>query len=81
MPIFEGSRDKVVAVLLVKTIIALDPNDATPLRSIVAACERADTRKYCADLLVMPDDTPLYDLLNEFQNGKCTGGASLPVTL
>ena len=72
MPIFEGSCHKVVAVLLVKTIIALDPNEAMPLRWIVAARERADTlRKHCADLLVMPDDTPLYDLLNAFQNGKC----------
>ncbi|KAJ2741761.1 hypothetical protein GGI20_004962 [Coemansia sp. BCRC 34301] len=58
VPVFEGERVNVVGVLLVKSLILLDPDDAVPVR---------DT-KISAIPLVTPD-VSLYDILNAFQEG------------
>ena len=65
IPIYENSQNNIVAILLVKTIIELDPEDAIPVRELVSK------PTHCAKPLAMPESTPLYDLLNEFQMGRC----------
>ena len=80
VPIYDGSRDNVVAVLLVKTIIELNPDDPTPLRQVAlkrttfldSTGNETSRERYCRDVMYKPEDTPLYELLNEFQKGKCT---------
>ncbi|KAJ2834946.1 hypothetical protein GGI24_000135 [Coemansia furcata] len=58
VPVFEGERSNVVGVLLVKSLILLDPDDAVPVREA----------KISAIPLVTPD-VSLYDILNAFQEG------------
>ncbi|KAJ2634457.1 hypothetical protein GGF44_003528 [Coemansia sp. RSA 1694] len=58
VPVFESERTNVVGVLLVKTLILLDPDDAVPVRDV----------KISAIPLVTPD-VSLYDILNAFQEG------------
>ncbi|KAJ2757452.1 hypothetical protein GGI19_000053 [Coemansia pectinata] len=58
VPVFEGERSNVVGVLLVKSLILLDPDDAVPVRDA----------KISAIPLVTPD-VSLYDILNAFQEG------------
>ena len=60
---FEDVHSNIVGILLVKQIIMLDPDDAVPVRQV---CRPND------NLLRIPDDMPLYDLLNKFQEGKGT---------
>ncbi|XP_070567366.1 uncharacterized protein [Ptychodera flava] len=62
IPVYEKSRSNVKGVLLVKTLIKLDPDDGTQVRDIFS--------KHSRKLLVVSENTPLYDLLNEFQTGK-----------
>ncbi|XP_070569081.1 uncharacterized protein [Ptychodera flava] len=62
IPVYESSRSNVKGVLLVKTLIKLDPDDGTQVRDIFS--------KHSRKLPVVPENTPLYDLLNEFQTGK-----------
>ncbi|XP_062510862.1 uncharacterized protein LOC134186817 [Corticium candelabrum] len=61
VPVFEDVHSNIVGILLVKQIIMLDPDDAVPVRQV---CRPND------NLLRIPDDMPLYDLLNKFQEGK-----------
>ncbi|XP_060601347.1 uncharacterized protein LOC132754699 [Ruditapes philippinarum] len=63
IPVYDGSRDNIVGLLLVKTLIKLDPDDATPIRSLV---ENGNARQ----VLHTSMDKPLFDLLNEFQEGR-----------
>ena len=60
---YEGTRDNIVGLLLVKTLIKLDPEDATPVRSLL---EEGNVRP----ILHTSGDKPLFDLLNEFQDGR-----------
>ncbi|XP_077977352.1 uncharacterized protein LOC144432921 [Glandiceps talaboti] len=62
IPVYEGSRINLKGVLLVKTLIKLDPDDGVTVREIFS--------KQSRKLPVVPETTPLYDLLNEFQTGK-----------
>lgn len=63
IPVYEGSRDNVVALLLVKMLIKLDPDDATPIRHLVE-------NRVARPVLTTTADKPLFDLLNEFQEGQ-----------
>ncbi|KAJ1916467.1 hypothetical protein H4219_003774 [Mycoemilia scoparia] len=58
VPIYEDSRDNIIGVLLVKSLILLDPDDCVPVREV--------------KMLPIPSVTPdisLYDILNTFQEG------------
>lgn len=46
-----------------KTLIKLDPDDRTPVRTLV-------NNGVAKQVLHTEDDKPLFDLLNEFQEGK-----------
>ena len=68
IPVYEGERTNVRGILLVKCLIALDPDDATPITTLMedSRCFRPIT--FAAETM------PLYDLLNEFQKGKSKYG-------
>ncbi|PIA19736.1 DUF21-domain-containing protein [Coemansia reversa NRRL 1564] len=58
VPVFDGRRDNIVGVLLVKSLVLLDPDDCTPVRdATIAPIPLVTTR------------TSLYDILNAFQEG------------
>ena len=61
MPVFDGVRQNIVGIILVKKIIMLDPDDAVPVREVYMSID---------NLPRFRDDMPLYDLLNKFQEGK-----------
>lgn len=63
VPVYEGEKENIVGLLLVKTLIKLDPEDAIPVRSLL---EAGDVRP----ILHTAEDKPLFDLLNEFQEGR-----------
>ncbi|KAI9471453.1 hypothetical protein LPJ78_005073 [Coemansia sp. RSA 989] len=72
VPVYEGSRENIVGVLLVKSLILLDPDDAVPVRDA----------KITGIPLVTPD-VSLYDILNAFQEGGshmalCVGPRAKP---
>ncbi|KAJ2642161.1 hypothetical protein GGF44_001797, partial [Coemansia sp. RSA 1694] len=58
VPVFDGERTDIVGVLLVKSLILLDPDDAVPVR---------DAR--IASIPLVTPDVSLYDILNAFQEG------------
>ncbi|KAJ2355500.1 hypothetical protein IWW50_003309, partial [Coemansia erecta] len=70
VPVYEGVRENIVGVLLVKSLILLDPDDALPVREA----------RITGIPLVTPD-VSLYDILNAFQEGGshmalCVGRSS-----
>ncbi|KAJ1646126.1 hypothetical protein LPJ64_002364 [Coemansia asiatica] len=58
VPVYEGSKANVVGVLLVKSLILLDPDDEVPVRDV-----------RIADIPLVTPDISLYDILNAFQEG------------
>ncbi|KAJ1778698.1 hypothetical protein LPJ77_003971 [Coemansia sp. RSA 2523] len=58
VPVYEGARENIVGVLLVKSLILLDPDDELPVREA----------RITGIPLVTPD-VSLYDILNAFQEG------------
>ena len=61
VPIYQGSKNNICGILLVKRLIGLDPDDATPVSTLQGAQTPPPS---CLTT------TPLYDLLNIFQTGK-----------
>ena len=61
VPVYKGSRDNVVGMLLVKRLIKLDPRDC------VSVCTLEGSQIPPPSCLTT---LPLYDLLNVFQTGK-----------
>ena len=66
VPVYKGTKNEIVGLLLVKNLIRLDPDDATPVRDVYRPAERA--------LLASSIDEPLFDLLDKFQTGKSNPG-------
>ncbi|KAJ1877868.1 hypothetical protein H4R99_007836 [Coemansia sp. RSA 1722] len=58
VPVYSGRREDIVGVLLIKSLILLDPDDAVP---VCDAC--------IAPAPLVTPDTSLYDILNAFQEG------------
>ncbi|KAI7834040.1 hypothetical protein BX661DRAFT_176515 [Kickxella alabastrina] len=58
VPVYEGERANVVGVLLVKSLILLDPDEAVPVRDA-----------HIASIPLVTTTTSLYDILNAFQEG------------
>ena len=71
IPIYEGDKNNVISVLIVKSLICLDPDDATPVKTLL-------NTNSVTNVIYVDDDMPLYDLLNLFQTGK---GKSLHVLI
>lgn len=64
MPVFEGDKGNIVGLLFVKSLIMIDPDDATPIKDIYKA----------GSFLKSSTTEPLFELLDKFQTGrsKCT---------
>jgi len=60
VPVYEGSRENIVGLLFVKSLIVLDPEDGTPIKDIYKA----------GSFLTSPTSEPLFGLLDKFQTGK-----------
>ncbi|KAJ2704810.1 hypothetical protein H4R19_005196 [Coemansia spiralis] len=58
VPVFSGRREDIVGVLLVKSLVLLDPDDCTPVSEVTI--EPAP---------LVTTDVSLYDILNAFQEG------------
>ncbi|GJP53112.1 hypothetical protein CLOM_g12243 [Closterium sp. NIES-68] len=58
VPVYHGSPNNIIGLLLVKNLISLHPEDATPIRKVPI---RRIPRVHAS--------LPLYDMLNEFQRG------------
>lgn len=58
IPVYYGDRTNIIGIILVKNLLAVDPDDAVPLRKMLL-------RKVPR----VTDNMPLYDILNEFQKG------------
>lgn len=58
VPIYSGAPSNIIGLILVKNLITCRPEDEVPLRSVTI---RRIPR--------VPEDMPLYDILNEFQKG------------
>jgi len=67
--VYEGTRDKVIGVFLTKRLIMVDPNQALPINSIFPG---PDSVRALHQPYLVNANTPLYDLLNQFQTGTCT---------
>ncbi|XP_064405122.1 uncharacterized protein LOC135350301 [Halichondria panicea] len=61
VPVYNNNHDNVCGILLVKTLIHLDPEDCTPVKLI-----RGSQIPPPSCLTI----TPLYDILNQFQTGR-----------
>ncbi|CAI5463637.1 unnamed protein product [Closterium sp. Yama58-4] len=58
VPVYHGSPNNIIGLLLVKNLISLHPEDATPIRKVpIRRIPRVQA------------SLPLYDMLNEFQRG------------
>ncbi|XP_071115042.1 uncharacterized protein [Haliotis cracherodii] len=64
IPVYEESRSQIKAVLLMKTLIKLDPEDAIPVSSLLL------DPQYFRPVIFIDDVKPLHDLINLFQTGK-----------
>lgn len=59
VPVYDGTIKKIIGVILIKSLITLDPNEATPIRSLKMSC-----------LPWVASNTPLYEMLDKFQEGS-----------
>jgi metal transporter CNNM len=69
VPIYDSSRDNIIAILLVKQLLLVDPNKALPIRAIIRRKKRSHKKKVVSPVYVS-QDCNLLDLLNEFQVGR-----------
>lgn len=60
VPVYEGNKENIVGLLFVKSLIMLDPDEATPIKDVYKA--RSFLRSSTTE--------PLFDLLDKFQTGK-----------
>ncbi|XP_057975688.1 DUF21 domain-containing protein At1g47330 isoform X2 [Malania oleifera] len=58
VPVYSGNPTNIIGLILVKNLLAVDPDDAVPLRKMII-------RK----IPRVSENMPLYDILNEFQKG------------
>lgn len=60
MPVYEGDKGNIVGLLFVKSLIMIDPDDATPIKDIYKA----------SSFLKSSTTEPLFELLDKFQTGR-----------
>ena len=63
VPIFEKERSNIVALLNIKDLAFVDPDDRTPLKTVCKFYDHPVNHVY--------DDTKLDVMLEEFKKGKC----------
>ena len=60
MPVYEEDKGNIVGLLFVKSLIMIDPDDATPIKDIYKA----------GSFLTSSTTAPLFELLDKFQTGR-----------
>lgn len=60
MPVYEGDKGNILGLLFVKSLIMIDPDDATPIKDIYKA----------GSFLTSSTTELLFDLLDKFQTGR-----------
>ena len=60
MPVYEGDKGNILGLLFVKSLIMIDPDDATPIKDIFKA----------GSFLQSSTTEPLFELLDKFQTGR-----------
>mmetsp|Transcript_849 Transcript_849/g.1821 ORF Transcript_849/g.1821 Transcript_849/m.1821 type:complete len:488 (-) Transcript_849:740-2203(-) len=70
IPIYSKTRDNVVALLLTKQLLLIDPKDEIPVRVAIGKRKKKLHKIRAAPPLFCSRATPLADLLNEFQLGR-----------
>lgn len=63
IPIYDHCRENIQGILMVKSLIKIDPKEAKPIRSLIGT--KAILKPH-----IVPEDMSLYDILNHFQTGK-----------
>ncbi|CAI9718901.1 Hypothetical predicted protein [Octopus vulgaris] len=63
IPIYQGCKQNILGILLVKNLILLDPKDSISVNKLI------DSSAF-RSVPIVPSNTPLFDLLNLFQTGK-----------
>lgn len=58
-PVYRDNRNNIIGMILVKSLILIDPKDDTPVKEL-------QLRR----MPVVNEDTPLYQMLDMFQQGK-----------
>lgn len=66
VPLYDGRRDNIVCLLLVKQLILVDKNQRLPIRALIAS----RSRRRVAPVLECSMGTPIADMLNKFQEGQ-----------
>ena len=62
VPVYEGERSNVTAMLNIKDLAFIDPDDATPLRTVL--------KFYKHQVMYVFEDTKLDNMLEDFKKGK-----------
>lgn len=62
VPVYENHPNNIIGVLFAKDLILLDPEDCVPIKTVLLFFSR--------DLLLVYDDTRLFDMLNIFKKGR-----------
>lgn len=60
VPVYEGDKGNIIGLLFVKSLIMIDPDDATPIKDIYKA----------GSFLKSSTTEPLFELLDKFQTGR-----------
>lgn len=58
VPVYSGNPKNIIGLILVKNLLAVDPDDAVPVRKMIIR-----------NIPRVSENMPLYDILNEFQKG------------
>lgn len=69
IPIYEHEKRNVVAIVLVKQLLLVDPSEALPVYAIIKRKKRSHKKKVASPVYVS-QDCRLIDLINEFQLGR-----------
>ncbi|KAJ1612990.1 cyclin M2-like membrane-associated protein [Cryptosporidium canis] len=68
IPIYSENRHNIKGLLLVKSLITIDPDDSITIKSLFNS--NASNRYIIEPIFTSPDTNP-YDALNIFQQGRC----------
>ncbi len=66
VPLYDGSPDNIICILLVKQLLLVDPAEKLPIRALIAS----KCRRSVVPVIECSNTTLISDMLNEFQEGQ-----------
>lgn len=69
VPLYDGHRNNIVCLLLMKQLVLVDPQDRLPIRALINKKKKSHKIRVSPALHCTPDAL-LADVLNEFQHGR-----------